>query len=73
VNRQVGIDMLAGPSECLVWCDGSSDAGVVAADLLAQSEHDVDAIPILVTHEPESGIIDRVQAEIKVGASGAGS
>jgi histidinol dehydrogenase len=62
VGGRCGIDMLAGPSECLVWCDAQSDAGVVAADLLAQSEHDVDAIPILVTHD--DGVIARVQAEI---------
>ena len=43
-----GIDMLAGPSEVLVICDASADPETVAADLLAQAEHDVVARPILV-------------------------
>ena len=47
------IDMLAGPSECLVLADETADASVVAADLLAQAEHDTDALPVLVTtHAP---------------------
>jgi len=64
VAGRCGIDMLAGPSECLVWADAQSDAAVVAADLLAQSEHDVDAVPILVTHE--RALVDKVQAEIEL-------
>jgi phosphoribosyl-ATP pyrophosphohydrolase/phosphoribosyl-AMP cyclohydrolase/histidinol dehydrogenase len=53
VSGLVGIDMLAGPSELLVLADHSANPAVVAADLLAQAEHDVDALPILVTtHEP---------------------
>jgi histidinol dehydrogenase len=48
-----GIDMLAGPSECLVLADATGDAALIAADLLAQAEHDTDALPILVTtHAP---------------------
>jgi len=46
---EVGIDGLAGPSELLVVADDSADPAVVAADLLAQAEHDEDAVPILVT------------------------
>ena len=38
---RVAIDMLAGPSEVLVIADGSADVCTVAADLIAQSEHDV--------------------------------
>jgi histidinol dehydrogenase len=49
VSGDVRIDMLAGPSELVVFADGSVDAGLVAADLLAQAEHDGDAVPILVT------------------------
>lgn len=49
VVGRVGIDMLAGPSELLVLADDTADPGVVAADLLAQAEHDVDACPMLVT------------------------
>ncbi|MEK6702034.1 MAG: histidinol dehydrogenase [Planctomycetota bacterium] len=49
VMGTVGIDMLAGPSELVVLADDSADARIVAADLLAQAEHDDDATPILVT------------------------
>lgn len=45
----VDIDMIAGPSEVLIIADGSSPASWVAADLLAQAEHDEMAVPILVT------------------------
>ena len=48
VNGVVGIDMLAGPSELLVVADDSADPELVAADLLAQAEHDDDAVPMLV-------------------------
>jgi phosphoribosyl-ATP pyrophosphohydrolase/phosphoribosyl-AMP cyclohydrolase/histidinol dehydrogenase len=46
---EVGIDGLAGPSEIMVIADESADAALVAADLLAQAEHDIEALPILVT------------------------
>ena len=49
VSRTVGIDTLAGPSELVVFADASADPQLVAADLLAQAEHDTDAIPLLVT------------------------
>lgn len=52
VSGQVGIDMLAGPSELVVLADGTADPATVAADLLAQAEHDPDALPILVTTDP---------------------
>ena len=45
----VGIDMLAGPSELVVLADGPADPERVAADLLAQAEHDVDASAVLLT------------------------
>lgn len=45
----VRIDMLAGPSELVVLADDSAHPTTVARDLLAQAEHDVDALPILVT------------------------
>lgn len=57
------IDMLAGPSELLVVADGSSDPGTVAADLLAQAEHDPDAIPILVA--PDETVIRAVEAALQ--------
>jgi phosphoribosyl-ATP pyrophosphohydrolase/phosphoribosyl-AMP cyclohydrolase/histidinol dehydrogenase len=49
VSDRVGIDMLAGPSELVVLADDSAEARTIAADLLAQAEHDTDAVPILVT------------------------
>ncbi|MGM0574586.1 MAG: histidinol dehydrogenase [Myxococcota bacterium] len=49
VSGRVGIDMLAGPSELVVLADASADPETVAADLLAQAEHDPDAMPILIT------------------------
>jgi phosphoribosyl-ATP pyrophosphohydrolase/phosphoribosyl-AMP cyclohydrolase/histidinol dehydrogenase len=49
VAGRVGIDTIAGPSELVVLADGSADTGIVAADLLAQAEHDPQAIPVLVT------------------------
>jgi histidinol dehydrogenase len=51
VFGRVGIDMIAGPSEVLVLADGSADPDFIAADLLAQAEHDVSAQPILVTDD----------------------
>jgi phosphoribosyl-ATP pyrophosphohydrolase/phosphoribosyl-AMP cyclohydrolase/histidinol dehydrogenase len=62
VMGAVGIDMLAGPSELLVIADSSADARLVAADLLAQAEHDDDAVPVLVT---DSGALaDAVEVEL---------
>ncbi|MDF3154077.1 histidinol dehydrogenase [Mesorhizobium sp. XAP10] len=52
----VGIDMIAGPSEVLVVADGSNDPNWIAADLLAQAEHDASAQSILVTDDPAFGI-----------------
>ena len=49
VSSSVGIDMLAGPSELIVLADETADAVTVAADLLAQAEHDPEALPVLVT------------------------
>jgi histidinol dehydrogenase len=49
----VGIDMIAGPSEVLVVADGENDPDWIAADLLAQAEHDSAAQSILVTDAPE--------------------
>ncbi len=62
VSGQVRIDMLAGPSELVVLADALADAQTVAADLLAQAEHDPDAIPILVT--PSVALAERVEAEL---------
>jgi histidinol dehydrogenase len=51
VFGRVGIDMVAGPSEVLVLADGSADPEFIAADLLAQAEHDESAQSILVTND----------------------
>ena len=63
VSGIVAIDMLAGPSECLVLADAHADPAVVASDLIAQAEHDVAAVAILVALE-DRGIVARVEAEI---------
>ncbi|CAM9515257.1 unnamed protein product [Chrysoparadoxa australica] len=55
VQGRCSIDMLAGPSEVLVIVDGTANADTVAADLLAQAEHDTEARPILVTTDEEKG------------------
>src|SRR5258705_25576 len=52
VAGQGAIDVLAGPSELGVFGDASALPAVIAADLLAQAEHDPDAVPILVTLDP---------------------
>jgi phosphoribosyl-ATP pyrophosphohydrolase/phosphoribosyl-AMP cyclohydrolase/histidinol dehydrogenase len=64
VSGWVGIDMLAGPSELLVLADDSADPVLVAADLLAQAEHDSDAVPMLITTSP--GLVDAVERELAV-------
>src|SRR3984957_6546053 len=51
VFGKVGIDMIAGPSEVLVIADATGNAGWIAADLLAQAEHDVNAQSILITDD----------------------
>ena len=54
----VGIDMVAGPSEILVICDGRTDPDWIAMDLFSQAEHDEKAQAILLC--PDAGFIDRV-------------
>jgi len=58
----VGIDMIAGPSEILVVCDGQTDPDWIAVDLFSQAEHDEDAQAILVS--PDAGFLQRVKASI---------
>ncbi len=62
VFGQVGIDMVAGPSEILIICDGRTDPRWVAMDLFSQAEHDEDAQSILLC--PDAGFIERVAAAI---------
>lgn len=65
---QVGIDFVAGPSEVLVIADGSGTPEIVAADLLAQSEHDPNAKGILITTEESFGtaVTEAVERELAV-------
>ena len=59
----VGIDMIAGPSEILVVCDGLTNPDWIAMDLFSQAEHDEDAQPILIS--PDADFIERVTASIE--------
>ena len=62
VFGKVGIDMIAGPSEILVVCDGQTDPDWIAMDLFSQAEHDEDAQSILVS--PDAVFLDRVAESI---------
>jgi len=59
----VGIDMIAGPSEICVVCDGKTDPDWIAMDLFSQAEHDEDAQSILVC--PDADYIEQVKASIE--------
>lgn len=63
VYGQVGIDFVAGPSEVLVIADESASPELLAADLLAQAEHDPDACPLLVT--TSATLANRVHDEVE--------
>lgn len=62
VFGKVGIDMIAGPSEILVVCDGKSNPDWIAMDLFSQAEHDEDAQSILVS--PDKDFLNKVEASI---------
>ena len=59
----VGIDMIAGPSEIVVVCDGSTPVEWIVMDLFSQAEHDEEARAILIS--PDAGFLDRVEAAIE--------
>jgi len=59
----VGIDMIAGPSEILVICDGKTNPDWIAMDLFSQAEHDENAQAILLS--PDADFLDQVQASIE--------
>ncbi|HQO24523.1 MAG TPA: histidinol dehydrogenase [Acidobacteriota bacterium] len=61
---QVGIEFPAGPSELLILADRTADPVLLAADLLAQAEHDPDALPALAS--PDGGLLERVRQELVV-------
>ena len=62
VFGEVGIDMIAGPSEILIICDGQTHADWVVMDLFSQAEHDPDAQAILIS--PDVQFINQVKARI---------
>ena len=64
VFGKVGIDMVAGPSEVLILADRTANADWIAADLLAQAEHDASAQSILITDD--SGLADRVEKAVQL-------
>ena len=63
VFGSVGIDMIAGPSEILVICDGGTDPDWIAMDLFSQAEHDEDAQSILLS--PDGEFLERVRNSIE--------
>jgi histidinol dehydrogenase len=63
VFGEVGIDMIAGPSEVLVVADGDQDAAWIAADLLSQAEHDERAQAVLITDS--AALAERVAAQVE--------
>jgi len=63
VFGEVGIDMLAGPSEILIWADDKANPRYLACDLLSQAEHDVEASAILIT--TSASLAEKVEEEIK--------
>jgi histidinol dehydrogenase len=63
VFGQVGIDMIAGPSEILIICDGSTNPDWIAMDLFSQAEHDEEAQSILLC--PDKDFISKVEGSIK--------
>ena len=63
VFGKVGIDMIAGPSEVLILADGSGNPDWIAADLLAQAEHDASAQAILITDD--AGLAGEVERAVE--------
>ena len=62
VFGEVGLDMVAGPSEILVVCDGKTDPDWIAMDLFSQAEHDEDAQAILIS--PDAAFLTAVEASM---------
>ncbi len=63
VFGQVGIDMIAGPSEILIVCDGKTDPDWIAMDMFSQAEHDEDAQSILIS--PDRAYLQKVKAALE--------
>lgn len=68
VYGQVGVDMLAGPSEILIVCDRTADPALVAADVLSQAEHDALARAIVITDCPDLAekIAEETERQLKI-------
>lgn len=62
ISGQIGIDMLAGPSELMIVADQYADPYTISADLLAQAEHDPESLPVLVSTSQE--VIDAVNISL---------
>jgi histidinol dehydrogenase len=73
VFGKVGIDSVAGPSEVFIIADNKNDPAIIAADLMAQAEHDSVAQSILFTDDVDFGqaVIDAANAMIAAGEAGA--
>jgi histidinol dehydrogenase len=67
VSGIVGIDMIAGPSEVLIVADTSANPAYIAADMLAQAEHDPQALAMLVTTSREIGaqVVQELQRQLQ--------
>ena len=63
VFGQVGIDMIAGPSEILVYAEGENNADWLAMDVLSQAEHDTVAQSIFIT--PDQALLEAVEAAVE--------
>ena len=66
VSRNVGIDSPAGPSELMIICDESCDSEVIAREVVAQAEHDVDACVVVIPIDRDAvgAIIDAIAQEV---------
>ena len=66
VSRNVGIDSPAGPSELMIICDESCDRDVIAREVVAQAEHDVDACVVVISIDRDAvgAIIDAIAQEV---------
>ena len=66
VNGQIRIDMIAGPSEVLIIADSTANPAYIAADMLAQAEHDPEALPLLITTEEQiaSSVVKELEKQL---------
>ena len=62
VSRHVSIDMVAGPTELIIYADSMADPKIIVADLISQSEHSMDTLCGIVTTSKD--MVDRIESEI---------